>query len=193
MILGITGKSGAGKHTAAQFFEQKGWRILDADKIAHQLYRPYQRIWREIVDHFGEGILTKDDQIDRQKLKKIVFGGTPEAKKALSELNAIVHPELQRYLADEIYYLKKKRENTVIVGALWKEVGLFELCDRVLLVQTGDALAYERVRKRDGIDYDTYENAIQNQSIPENPAITVENEGTFQDLYKKLNSVLTQL
>lgn len=193
MILGITGKSGAGKHTAAQFFEQKGWRVLDADKIAHRLYRPYQRIWRDMVDHFGEGILTKDDQIDRQKLKKIVFGKTPEAKKALSELNAIVHPELQRHLADEIYYLKKKNENTIIVGALWKEVGLFELCDRVLLVQAGDAVAYERVRKRDGIDFDTYETAIENQPLPENPSLIIENEGSFQDLYKKLNSALTQL
>lgn len=193
MILGITGKSGAGKHTAAQFFEQKGWRVLDADKIAHQLYKPYQKVWRDLVEHFGEGILTKDDLIDRQKLKKIVFGKTPEAKKALSELNAIVHPELQRHLADEVYYFKKKKENTIIVGALWKEVGLFELCDRVLLVRTGDAVAFERVRKRDGIDYDAYESTIRNQSIPGNPSIVVENEGTFQDFYKKLNSALTQL
>ena len=42
MILGITGKSGTGKHTAAKFLEQKGWKVLDVDKIAHKLYRPYQ-------------------------------------------------------------------------------------------------------------------------------------------------------
>ena len=190
MILGITGKSGTGKHTAAKFFEQKGWQVLDADKIAHRLYRPYQKIWREVVDRFGEGILKKNDVIDRQKLKKIVFGNAPEAKRALKDLNAIVHPELKRYLKDEIYYLKKKKANAVVVGALWEELDFFKLCDQVLLIKAGEALAYERVRKRDGIDFDTYETAVKNQTEPKDAQKTVVNENNFQDFYKELNKIL---
>jgi|GEM_PF-1857203 len=193
MILGITGKSGTGKHTAAQFFEQRGWEVLDADRIARLLYRPYLRTWKAMVDHFGEGILTKDDQIDRQKLKKIVFGKTPEAKKALAELNVIIHPELIRHLNDEIFYLRKRKENVIVVGALWREIGLFGLCDKVLLIKSGDSVAYERVRKRDGIDQEAFESVMENQETPETPHLTIENEGSFQDFYKKLNSALTQL
>ncbi len=193
MILGITGKSGTGKHTAAKFFEQKGWKMLDADKIAHQLYRPYQRIWRDVTDRFGEGILTKDDIIDRQKLKAIVFGVGPEAEQALKDLNDIVHPELKRVLKDDVYYLKKKKANTVLIGALWKELGLFELCDTVMLIKASEALAYERVRKRDGVSFDMYERLTKNQTEPENSQVTVINEGTFQDFYKELNSAITQL
>lgn len=193
MILGITGKSGTGKHTAAKFFKQKGWRVLDADKIAHKLYRPYQRIWRDVVDRFGEEILTKDDTIDRQKLKKIVFGKGPEAEKALKDLNSIVHPELKRVLKDDVYYLKKKKANTVLIAALWKELGLFEFCDAVMLIKAGEALAYERIRKRDGLSFDMYEVTTKNQSEPENAQVTVANEGNFQDFYKKLNSAITQL
>ncbi|MFH0837832.1 MAG: dephospho-CoA kinase [Patescibacteria group bacterium] len=193
MILGITGKSGTGKHTAAKFFEQKGWKVLDADKIAHKLYRPYQRIWRQVVDFFGEGILTRDDTIDRQKLKKIVFGKGPESAKALKSLNDIVHPELKRYLKDEIYYLRKKRANTVVVAALWKELDLLKLCDSVLLIRAGDALAYERIRKRDGIDYDMFEAATRNHNEPENAQETVVNEGGFQDFYRELNKLLQKL
>jgi len=193
MILGMTGKSGTGKHTAAKFFEQKGWKMLDADKIAHQLYRPYQRIWREVTDRFGEGILTKDDIIDRQKLKAIVFAGGPEGEKALADMNSIVHPELKRVLKDDVYYLKKKKANTVLIGALWKELGLFELCDAVMLIKAGEALAYERIRKRDGLSFDMYEITTKNQSEPENAHVTVINEGTFQDFYKELNSAITQL
>ncbi|MBU0705745.1 dephospho-CoA kinase [Patescibacteria group bacterium] len=189
MILGITGKSGTGKHTAAKFFEQKGWKVLDADKIAHKLYRPYQRIWREVVDFFGERILTRDDIIDRQKLKKIVFGKGPEAEKALKNLNDIVHPELKRYLKDEIYYMRKKKANTVVVAALWKELDLFKLCDSVLLIRAGDALAYERIHKRDGIDYDMYEAATKNYKEPENAQVVIVNEGSFQDFYRELNKL----
>jgi len=191
MMILILVKSGAGKHTAAQFFEQKGWKVLYADKIAHKLYRPYQRIWREVVERFGEDILKKDDVIDRQKLKKVVFGKSEEAKKALSDLNAIVHPEVKRYLKDEAYYLKKRKKNTIIVAALWEELGLFDICEKVLLVKAGDALAYERIKKRDGIDFDMYEAYTTNQKDPDKADYTVINEGSFQDLYKELNSVLS--
>jgi dephospho-CoA kinase len=175
MILGITGKSGTGKHTAAKFFEQKVW------------------IWRDVVDRFGEEILTKDDVVDRQKLKAIVFGKGPEAEKALKSLNRIVHPELKRVLKDDIYYLKKRKANTVLVAALWDELDLFRLCDAVMLIKAGDALAYERIRKRDGIDFDLFEVTTKNQTEPENAHATVVNESTFQDFYKELNSAITQL
>jgi dephospho-CoA kinase len=192
MILGITGKSGTGKHTAAQFFQQRHWKVIDADKVAHKLYRPYQRIWREVVDRFGEKILTTEDVIDRQKLRKIVFGKDTASKKALADLNAIVHPEVRRYLKDEAYYLKKKKAKAVIIAALWEELGLFEICEKVLLVKAGDALAFERVKKRDGIDFDMFEAYTANQKEPEKAHATVVNEGSFQDLYKKLNEVIAK-
>lgn len=193
MILGITGKTGTGKHTAAKFFEQKGWKVFDVDKIAHRLYRPYQRIWREVVDRFGEGVLTKDDVIDRQKLKAIVFGQGPESEKALNDLNAIVHPELKRYLKDEMYYQKKRNANVVVVAALWEELGMFEICDKVMLIKAGEALAYERLKKRDGIGLETFEMANGRQKEPGNAHVTAVNEGSFQDFYKELNSALSQL
>lgn len=193
MILGITGKCGVGKHTVGLYFGQRDWKILDADKIAHKLYRPYQRVWREVVDRFGEGILTTNDIIDRQKLRAIIFAGTHEAKKSLNDLNAIVHPELKRYLKDEIYYLNKKEKNTVVIAALWEELDLFSLCDKILLVQAGDALAFERVKKRDGTDFDHFESVCSHQSEPENPDYIVKNEEDIKALYMQLNQILTQL
>jgi len=193
MILGITGKSGAGKHTAAKFFEQKGWKVLDADKVAHKLYGPYQRIWREVRDRFGENILNKNDVINRQKLRDIVFSKSEESKEALLDLNNIVHPELKRYLKDEAYYLNKKKKNTIIVAALWEELGLFEICDKVLQVKVDENIAFDRVKKRDGIDLNMYQAYTANQKEADNADFSVINEGNFQDLYKELNQILTQL
>ena len=95
MILGITGISGSGKHTAANFLKQKGWVVLDADKIAHYLYRPYTSLWKAVVKEFGEDILSANDKIDRQKLSKIVFD--PNNPEGLKKLNEITHPEIKRY------------------------------------------------------------------------------------------------
>ncbi len=189
MILGITGKSGTGKHTAAQFLQQKGWKVLDADKIAHKLYMPYKRVWKKVKERFGEGVLNSNDKIDRQKLKKIVFAKGPEGEKALNDLNNIVHPELKRYLTNEIYYQKKKKKNIIVLAALWNELDLPKLCDKLMLIKAGDALAYQRIHKRDGIDFDMFETYTKKQTNPKNADFEVENEGGFQDFYKKLNQL----
>lgn len=193
MILGITGKSGVGKTTVGNFFAQRNWEVLNVDQIAHQLYRPYQRVWREVVKRFGEGILKTNDVIDRQKLRMIVFTPGEEAKKALNDLNQIVHPELRRKLKEDIYFLSKKNRNAVVVAALWKELDLFSLCDKVLLVKTEDTLAYDRLHKRDGTTLEAYEAINLSQSDPENPDFIVQNEGDFQSLYKQLNLVVNSL
>lgn len=178
---------------AAQFFAQRGWEVLDADQVAHELYRPYKRVWREVVDRFGEGILNKNDVVDRQKLKQIVFNPSSKGKKALADLNQIIHPELKRYLKDEVYYLQKRKKNVVVVGTLWEEIGLFKLCEKVMLIQAGDALTYERIHKRDGMDFDMFETINAQQKDPPKPDFVVQNEGDVQGVYKQLNVILNSL
>lgn len=187
MILGITGKSGSGKHTAANFLEQKGWEVLDADKIAHHLYRPYTRVWKKITKYFGEDILTGKDVIDRQKLGEIVFKKGNEEK--LQALNSFVHPEIKRHIKDEIYYFNKKKRDAVVIGALWEELELFSLCDKVILVTANEQLAFERVKKRDGITREMYEIRVGRQSHPNKPDFIINNEDKFQEFYKELNTL----
>jgi len=193
MILGITGKIGVGKDTVATFFEQRNWVVRNADKMAHELYRPYKRVWKQLVKRFGEDILRKDDVIDRQKLRQLVFGPDTETGRALKDLNAIVHPELNRVLKDDLYFLKKRNKNVVVTATLWKELGLFDVCDKVLLIRAGDALTYKRVHKRDGMPFDMFEGLNAKQSEPPHADFVVENEGDFQALYKQLNAVLNAL
>jgi len=173
MVLGITGISGSGKHTAAQFFKKKGWVVLDADKMAHNAYRPYTSVWKSIVKEFGEKILTQNDTIDRQKLGKIVFNASePEAAQAaLSKLNELVHPYLIRKIKDKMHRHFRRKSNIVVVAALWQEVGFKQYCDHILLVQARPALCQERIQHRDGISGETYQMRIKNQSEPFNSNI----------------------
>ena len=187
MILGITGISGSGKHTAADFLKQKKWVILDADRVAHYLYRPYTSLWKSITDEFGESILGVSDKIDRQKLGEIVFN--PDSPDSLMKLNKITHPEIKRYLKNEIHHLHRRDPNIAIVAALWEGVGLTEVCDKILLVKANKELAYDRIKKRDGISESIYEMRIKNQIEIPNPDFTVENEGNFQEFYKSLNNL----
>ena len=187
MKLGITGISGSGKHTAATFFKQRKWIILDADKMAHDLYRPYTYVWKDIVERFGEGILTTKDLIDRQKLGAIVFDS--KNSEALEDLNKIVHPAIRREIENALYHYRNRDDHLIIVAALWESIGLNELCDKILLIKSNSSLAMERSIARDGITEDVYKARIKNQTEPPDPDFIVENNGEFKEFYKQLSEL----
>lgn len=195
MILGITGISGSGKHEAAEFFKKRNWVILDADKIAHHLYRPYTNVWKAIVKEFGEEILTTNDVVDRVKLGKIVFNAKDEAsaKVALKKLNDIVHPYLKRRINDDIHRHFRRKSNIVIVVALWRELNIESRCDKLILIKARRELRAKRMQKRDGISPETYRMRVRNQAEPDNPDFVVENNGTLNDFRLNLNKIYQNL
>jgi len=191
MVLGITGISGSGKHTAAKYFEKKSWIILDADKIAHYLYRPYTGVWKAVTKEFGENILNQDDTINRVKLSQIVFNpANPEdSNKALTKLNQIVHPFVKRYIENEIHHQLRRKSNIAIVVALWQESGLEDFCDKILLIKAESGLRSKRIQGRDGITLETYKMRIKNQTEPTEPDFVIENNGTMEELNAELNQI----
>jgi dephospho-CoA kinase len=192
MILGITGISGSGKHTAANILARKGWVVLDADSLAHYLYRPYTNVWKAVTREFGERILNQDDSINRAQLGKLVFDASrPEAsEKALKKLNGILHPYLQRRLVEEARFNSKKGVPVAVVAALWDELGLKKICEKFLWVEADPALSRERVLKRDGITAQMYALRIKSQIPLPNPDFKVENNGTTEELATKLQAIL---
>lgn len=195
MILGITGISGSGKHTVGKFFERKGWVVLDADLIAHNSYRPYTSVWKAVTSEFGEMILNQDDTINRQKLGKIVFNASdPEtAEEALKKLNELIHPYVKRKIKNKIHRHFRRKSNIVVIAALWKEVGMQDYCEKMLLVRANSENCRERTRKRDNISAETYQMRIKNQNEPVNPDFTVENDGLIEDLNSKLSELLPEM
>ena len=85
--VGLTGGLGSGKSTAARLFAAHGADVIQADTIGRELMEPGQTVYGAIVDHFGEGVVLPDGQLDRAALAKIAF-----ADGRVEELNAIVHP-----------------------------------------------------------------------------------------------------
>jgi dephospho-CoA kinase len=86
--VGLTGGIATGKTTVVAMLRELGCRVLEADKIAHQVIEPGGAAYDEVVREFGRSILTPDGLVDRKKLGAIVFAEPPR----LARLNAIVHP-----------------------------------------------------------------------------------------------------
>jgi dephospho-CoA kinase len=97
--VGLTGGIASGKSTVAELLEDRGCPVLDADSLGHDLMRPGEAAYHEIVREFGEAVLAPDGIVDRKKLGAIVF----REPQKLAALNHILHPKIldavQRWLA----------------------------------------------------------------------------------------------
>src|SRR5262249_10180772 len=98
MTIGLTGGIGSGKSTVAAILAELGARVIDADRIGHEGYRPGSPGFAAVVDAFGPAVVDADGTIDRSALGAIVFAD-PAAR---ARLNAIVHPLIAAELAARI-------------------------------------------------------------------------------------------
>ena len=146
VIIGLTGSFGSGKSTVAGIFASYGAKIIDADKIARGCFRRAGRIYKKIISAFGAGVISKDRQIDRGELSKLVFSD----KKKLRKLNSIVHPEVIRIIKTKINAIKK---GVIILDApLLLEAGLRNKVDKLIVVTAGRDRQLKRLLKKGSLD-----------------------------------------
>ncbi|XP_077109359.1 uncharacterized protein LOC143765983 [Ranitomeya variabilis] len=88
LVCGIA----SGKSTVVSILRELGWAVIDADVIARQVVQPGTSAHSQIVFHFGEEVLLKNGELDREKMGIIIFS-SPE-KRAV--LNSITHPPIRR-------------------------------------------------------------------------------------------------
>ena len=147
-VIGLTGKTGAGKSTVAEFLKGKGCFIIDGDKIARDILLPGEDALKELAAEFGEDIILPDGNADRKKLASRAFA-TPQATETL---NAITHPRITaRFIAD----IKRAEEEgfraAVIDAAALLESDCKKLCSFFIVVTAPEDIRLERILRRDGI------------------------------------------
>ena len=103
-LLGLTGSVGMGKTTAADVFRLYGAAIYDADATVHQLMSSGGSA-TGLVKRAFPGVV-KNNIIDRKALGFIVYND----KKALAELEAIMHPLVQEVQAGYLRQCSKSRK-----------------------------------------------------------------------------------
>ena len=66
--VGLTGGIGSGKTTVGAMFVELGCRLIDSDRIAHELLSRDGGVRDAVVREYGRGILDDEQRIDRAKL-----------------------------------------------------------------------------------------------------------------------------
>lgn len=144
--IGLTGGIASGKSTVADLFLRHGISIIDADVVAREVVTPGQSAYETIIAHFGESILDKVSNIDRAKLKQIVFN---DASKR-SWLEALLHPiirdamRLQSDKASSPYCIE-------VIPLLIETLPHPEL-NRILVVDVSVDTQIKRLKERDKLD-----------------------------------------
>jgi len=170
-IIGILGGICSGKSTVAAEFAKLGSKVIDADKIVHELLQK-KAVREKIASLFGRAVLDSAGKIDHQKLAKVVFA---DAEK-LSYLNKIIHPFVLKRAEELIGQYNRQNQVKAIVldMPLLAEVGWAKRCDRLIFVDCKRQIRMDRAKKMGVFD----ENQIK---IRENFQISLDNKAAIAD------------
>ena len=183
MIIGLTGGIASGKSTVSKYLAEKGFKVYDADKIAKNISEE-KYVQEEIIATFGDKILDKNGNVDRKKLKEIVF----ENKDKLEKLNGIIHPKV----IDFYKKLKEKNIDEVIIFdvPLLFESGLDKICDKILVVISDYEVQLDRIVERDKIDRELASKIVKaqlsNEERIKKADVVIENNSNLEDLFEKV-------
>ncbi len=146
--VGLTGGVACGKSTVANMFAKLGAQIVDADAIAHELYRPGEAVYQELINHFGQEIIKVSGDLDRARLASIVFDGG-----RVDELNKIVHPAVIKRQEQWMREIGEKDPYAVamVEAALIFEAGVKERFDKIIVVTCKPAQKISRFAQRTGM------------------------------------------
>ncbi|MFA6708135.1 MAG: dephospho-CoA kinase [Fusobacterium sp.] len=191
MIVGLTGGISSGKSTVSNILKELKIKIIDADIIAKKISEK-KEIKKEIISKFGEYILNSKKEIERRKLREIVF----KDKEKLKILNSIYHPRIK----DEFKKIKENHNKDDIIifdVPLLFETDIDKECNKIILVCIDEEIQIERLMKRDGIDSDLAKMIIKNQMPQEEKMkkadIILYNNGTLDELTRKTKMIIKEI
>lgn len=197
-VIGLTGGIGTGKTLVSNILKELGAAIVNADLLGHEVYKPDTEGWQEVVESFGDGLLTPDREVDRKKLGAIVFSD-PEA---MSRLNAITHPKIYRMVEERVNELDNQGTKVAVVeAALLIEAGWTPVANEIWVTTSSEGKVIERLKSRNNLDEDAIRARIRSQ-MPQDERVAyadviIENNESLEELGKQIqqlwnNRVLTR-
>jgi dephospho-coA kinase len=179
----ITGSIGSGKSAVCELLADRGFKIIDADKISHCVL---DRCAAQVSEIFGtqyvvqkgvqaanlnlqakfkasgnEKILTDScASVDRKKLGELVFKNPAE----LAKLEALLHPKITAEILSQAQALETKEKLFFVDIPLFFEGKRYEFFDKVAVVYAPKDTLIARMMKRNGLDYAAAKHRVELQT-----------------------------
>ncbi len=144
LLVGLTGGIGSGKSTVARMLAGRGAVVLDSDGLARDAVEPGTAGHDAVIARFGPAIVAPDGSLDRAALASVVFADA----RARADLEAIVHPEVRRDIAEAVAAHADTGHVVVVDSPLLYETGADEGFPVVIVVTASDATRISRLAAR---------------------------------------------
>ena len=153
--IGITGSIGTGKTTIANIFALFNVPIFDADREIKKILKK-EEIKQKLKNIWP--LIVKKNQVDKLKLRKIIFSNNVEKKK----LEKLLYPylEIELKMFETTNYKKKILVYDV---PLIYETRTEKRYDKILLAHCNKKIQKERVLTRDKISDTLFEKILASQ------------------------------
>ena len=158
-IIGITGGIASGKSTVTEFLRQKGFQVVDADAVVHQLQKPGGRLFQILVEHFGEKVLLENGELNRPLLASLIFSNPEEQEWSKRTQGEIIREELaalrnQFAQTEALFFMD--------IPLLFEQ-DYASWFDETWLVYVNRDVQLERLMKRDQISKEAAESRLNSQ------------------------------
>ena len=198
ILIGLTGGISTGKSTISNIIKEKGYPLIDADKVAREVVEINKPAYIKIIEEFGEEILLENKSINRKELGNIIF----RDKLARKRLENITHPYIFQEIKDNIDEFSK--DNFIIfldIPLLFEQYGLWKgydiKFDEIWVVYLDKATQLERLMKRDRITKEEALRKIESQMDIEikkaKSSKTIDNSGDVGLLEEQIDKLLRKL
>jgi dephospho-CoA kinase len=186
--VGLTGGIGAGKSAVARRLARNGAVIIDADVLAREVVAPGTAGLAEIVEAFGEGVLSSAGELDRPALGAKVFGD----EAARRRLEKIIHPRVRARTADLTH---AAASDAIVVNdvPLLVETGLASSYHLVIVVEADRELRIRRLVETRGMTVEQAVARIAAQADDEQRRSAADvlliNDGSLDELNERVDAL----
>jgi dephospho-CoA kinase len=144
VTVGLTGGLASGKSTVARWLAEAGFRVIDADRLVAELYRPGRPGAEAVERIFGREALDESGAVDHAKVAERIFTD-PQARRALEEaIHPLVRKRFEEIAADA-------QGIVVLEATLLVEAGYAPAFDLVVTVEADEEVRLRRAVER-GMD-----------------------------------------
>ena len=212
----ITGSIGSGKSTVCKLLRERGFEIIDADKISHCVL---DRCAAQVAEIFGAQYVVQKDakvknlnshaefstslreeissapcaSVDRKKLGELVFKNPAE----LAKLEALLHPKITAEILSQAQALEAKGRLYFVDIPLFFEGKRYEFFDKAAVVYAPKDTLIARVMKRNGLDHAAAKHRVELQTdIEQKRAMAdfvIDNSGDLENLKNQTRKFLEKI
>ncbi len=190
--IGLTGGVASGKSTVSAMLQELGAVVIDADVLAREVVARGTPGLAQVVDAFGEDLLTPEGDLDRPAMGRLVFADEASRRR----LEAIVHP----LVFERVVELEQDSPPDAVVVhdiPLLAENGRAGDFDAVIVVDAPPETQVQRMVHDRGWTREDAESRMRAQASREDrlalATYVIENTGTHEDLRRRVAEVFADV